>query len=210
MKPFLALETLNMNQTLDPLIEKLAIHDVVQSWALYRDTGDWEGLRSTVHDNAHMTATWFDGSFKDFILAVEQSWRKGSSSQHCLGGTVSAIRGCKAIAQTRMSIMVRGQIEGLEVDITCTGRFYDRVEKRGEHWKILKRNVIYEKDRLDLVDPSATLKLDTLRLNQFPQGYQHLAYLQSLHGANVSTQLATSRGPALDQLISEAQAWLNS
>jgi hypothetical protein len=199
-----------MNALSEIFLEKLAIHDVVQSWALYRDTGDWVGLKSTVHSDANMTATWFDGSFNDFIVAVQDSWRKGSSSQHFLGGTVSTIQGHKAIAQTRMSIMVRGQIEGLEVDITCTGRFYDRVEKRDGQWKILKRNVIYEKDRMDLVDPSATLKLDTLRLNQFPEGYQHLAYLQSLHGANVSTELATARGAALEKLTREAQAWLNA
>jgi hypothetical protein len=199
-----------MNQSNDIFLEKLAIHDVVQSWALYRDTGDWDGLKSTVHPDAHMTATWFDGSFTDFILAVQDSWRKGSSSQHFLGGTISSIQGHKAIAQTRMSIMVRGQLQGLDVDITCTGRFYDRVEKRDGHWRILKRNVIYEKDRMDLVDPSATLKLDTLRLNQFPEGYQHLAYLQSSHGANVSTELATSRGAALEKLILEGQTWLNA
>ena len=199
-----------MNQSSNIFLEKLAIHDVVQSWALYRDTGDWEGLKSTVHPDAHMTATWFDGSFTDFILAVQDSWRKGSSSQHFLGGTVSSIRGHKAIAQTRMSIMVRGQLQGLDVDITCTGRFYDRVEKRDGNWRILKRNVIYEKDRMDLVDPSASLKLDTLRLNQFPEGYQHLAYLQSSHGANVSAELATSHGPALEKLILEGQTWLNA
>ena len=74
-----------MNLPSDIFLEKLAIHDVVQSWALYRDTGDWAGLKSTVHPDAHMTATWFDGSFTDFILAVQDSWRKGSSSQHfCL------------------------------------------------------------------------------------------------------------------------------
>lgn len=199
-----------MSQSTELFLEKLAIHDVVQSWALYRDTGDWEGLKGTVHHDARMTATWFDGTFSDFILAAQDSWRKGSSSQHFLGGTVSTLRGPKAIAQTRMSIMVRGQLQGLEVDVTCTGRFYDRVEKREGQWRILKRNVIYEKDRMDLVDPSASLKLDTLKLNQFPDGYRHLAYLQSSHGANVSTELASSRGPALEKLILEGQTWLNT
>jgi len=191
-------------------LEKLSIYEVVQSWALYRDTGDWEGLRSTVHSDAHMTATWFDGSFEDFITAVQASWRKGSKSQHFLGGTVAQINGNKAIAQTRMSIMVRGALDNQVVDITCTGRFYDRVEKRDGKWKILKRNVIYEKDRMDLLDPSAQLTLDPHRLNKYPEGYQHLAYLQSTHGADVSVHLATGSGPALDTLVLEAQEWLNT
>jgi len=191
-------------------LEKLSIYDVVQSWALYRDTGDWEGLRSTVHPDANMTATWFDGSFEDFITAVQASWRKGSKSQHFLGGTVAQINANKAIAQTRMSIMVRGRLDNQEVDITCTGRFYDRVEKRDGKWKILKRNVIYEKDRMDLLDPSARLTLDPHRLNQYPEGYQHLAYLQSTHGAVVSPDLATGSGPALDALVLQAHEWLNA
>jgi hypothetical protein len=190
-------------------LEKLSIIDVVQSWALYRDTGDWDGLRSTVHPDAHMTATWFDGSFEEFITSVQASWRKGSKSQHFLGGSVAQIKANKAIAQTRMAIMVRGSIDNQVVDITCTGRFYDRVEKRDGKWKILKRNVIYEKDRMDLLDPSARLTLDPSRLQQFPEGYQHLAYLQSSQGAQVSPHLATASGPALEALISQAQAWLN-
>jgi len=191
-------------------LEKLSIIDVVQSWALYRDTGDWDGLRSTVHPDAQMTATWFDGSFEEFIAACQASWRKGSKSQHFLGGSVAQIKGSKAIAQTRMSIMVRGTVDNQLVDITCTGRFYDRVEKRDGKWKILKRNVIYEKDRIDLLDPSASLSLDHNRLQRFPEGYQHLAYMQSAQGANVSPHLATGSGPALDALISEGQAWLNA
>ena len=123
---------------------------------------------------------------------------------------MAQINANKAIAQTRMSIMVRGRLDNQEVDITCTGRFYDRVEKRDGKWKILKRNVIYEKDRMDLLDPSARLTLDPHRLNQYPEGYQHLAYLQSTHGAVVSPDLATGSGPALDALVLQAHEWLNA
>ena len=196
--------------TSNALLDKLALHDVVQSWALYRDTGDWEGLQSTLHPSAHMTATWFDGPFTDFILAVKASWRKGSSSQHFLGGTVSQIVGDKAIAQTRMTIMVRGALQGHEVDVSCVGRFYDRVVKNDGQWKILKRNVIYEKDRMDLVNPGTLLELDAQKLAQFPEGYRHLAYLQSSHGAQVSPHLATSQGEGFDRLVQEAQAWIHS
>ncbi len=191
-------------------LDKLALYDAVQSWALYRDTGDWEGLKSTLHPNAHMTATWFDGPFTDFILAVQASWRKGSKSQHFLGGTVAQISGDKAIAQTRMTIMVRGALEGHEVDVSCVGRFYDRVVKVHGDWKILKRNVIYEKDRMDLVKPGALLELDPKNLALFPEGYRHLAYLQTSHGAQVSPHLATASGEAFDRLVQEAQAWIHS
>ena len=44
------------------------------------------------------------------------------------------------------------------------------------------RQPIYEKDRLDPVDPATTLKLDPTLLTQFPEGYRHLAYVQTRIG----------------------------
>ena len=40
------------------------------------------------------------------------------------------------------------------------------------------RQPIYEKDRMDPVDPAARLELDPALLARFPEGYRHLAYLQ--------------------------------
>ncbi len=67
----------------------------------------------------------------------------------------------------------------MTVDVVCTGRFYDFFEKRGGKWGIVRRQPIYEKDRMDPVDPSAQLKLDPELLGSFPEGYRHLAYLQT-------------------------------
>ena len=71
------------------LQDQLAISALVQNWALARDTGDWGKLRATAHPGAAMTTTWFDGRFEDFVESCEASWRKGSRSQHFLGGTIT-------------------------------------------------------------------------------------------------------------------------
>lgn len=188
--------------------DQLEIGALAQNWALARDTGDWEKLRATVHPDAVMTTTWFDGPFDDFIEECQASWRKGSRSQHFLGGTSAEIAGERALAQTRMSIMVRSTLDGVEVDAVCYGRFFDRVEKREGVWRIAKRSVIYEKDRLDPVDPGATIALDPVLLKRFPEGYRHLAYLQTRNGARVNPNLPTARGDALDKLLHDARAWL--
>lgn len=190
------------------LTDRQAISEVVQSWALYRDSGDWDGLRSTVHPDATMTATWFEGLFDAFIEAAQASWRRGSRSQHFLGGTIVQIVGTRAIAQTRMAIMVRGVLDGVEVDVNCVGRFYDRVERRDGQWRIAKRAVVYEKDRMDPVNPDLNLNLDATVLQSFPDGYRHLAYLQTKSGATVNPHLATAKGEALDKMVAAAKAWL--
>src|SRR6266702_4802835 len=176
--------------------------------AFARDSGDWEKLRATAHPDATMTTTWFDGGFDDFIESCQASWSKGSRSQHFLGGTVAEINGTRALAQTRMAIMVRSALDGVEVDAACYGRFFDRVEKRDGAWRIAKRSVIYEKDRIDPVDPGTVISLDLALLRRFPEGYRHLAYLQTKNGAQVNPNLPTARGEALDKLLREAQAWL--
>jgi hypothetical protein len=192
------------------LLEKLTITEVVQSWAMYRDMGDWERLRSTVHVDATMTATWYNGSFDGFIEAIQASWRKGSRSQHFVGSTVVDLQGTKAVAQTRMSILVRGKLDDQAVDVTSVGRFFDRVEKRQGVWRIAKRCVIYEKDRMDPVSPQALISLEPALLEKFPEGYRHLAYLQTKAGGEVNPNLPTASGPALDQLLTQADAWLHA
>jgi len=190
------------------LQDQLAISALMQDWALARDTGDWESLRATAHAGAQMTTTWFDGGFDDFVESCRASWDKGSRSQHFLGGTAAEIRGARAIAQTRMSINVRSRLDGVEVDAVCSGRFFDRVEKREGVWRISRRSVIYEKDRIDPVDPNARISLEAELLARFPEGYRHLAYLQTKNGARVNPNLPTARGEALEKLVAEAKAWL--
>lgn len=192
------------------LLERLEIAELVQSWALYRDAGDWDKLKDTVHADGIMTATWFQGSFEAFISAMQDAWRKGSSSQHFQGGTVVEVLGTKAIAQTRMAILVRGKLEDVSVDVNCLGIFYDRVEKRDGQWRIAKRNVIYDKDTLTPVHAGDVIQLSSERLLRFPEGYRHLAYLQSFNGGNVNPELPTARSEASIKLKLETQQWLRS
>ena len=190
------------------LSERLEITELVQSWALYRDSGDWDKLRQTVHADGTMTATWFHGTFEAFISAIQDAWRKGSSSQHFQGGTVVEVLGTKAIAQTRMAILVRGKLGDVSVDVNCLGVFYDRVEKRNGQWRIAKRNVIYDKDTLTPVHAGDAIQLSSERLLRFPEGYRHLAYLQSFNGGNVNPELPTARSEASIKLKLETPQWL--
>jgi hypothetical protein len=49
------------------LEDRLAIAEVVQNWAIWRDAGDWERLRTAWHDDGWMSATWFQGPAAKFI-----------------------------------------------------------------------------------------------------------------------------------------------
>ena len=115
---------------------------------------------------------------------------------HFLGGTTVDVKRNRAIAQTKMTISQRGPVEGVICDVVCTGRFYDFLEKRKGRWGIVLRQPIYEKDRLDPVEPNGTIKLDQKLLASFPEGYRHLAYLQARIGYKVKTDMPGLDGPA--------------
>ncbi len=185
-----------------------AIRELVQNWALWRDAGDWERFATVWHDDGWMTATWFQGSAAKFIEVTKTGFDRGVSILHFLGGTTSDVAGTRAIAQTKMTINQRAQVDGVEVDVVCTGRFYDFIEKRQGRWGIVRRQPIYEKDRLDPVDPSVRLTLDPGRLAEFPEGYRHLGYLQSKNGYTVKKGLPGLRGDAVQTLYAVGKALL--
>jgi hypothetical protein len=189
--------------------DKLDILEVIQNWAIWRDTGDWTNLRSTFHRDGTMTATWFSGTADDFIAGAKAGWARGSKSGHFIGGSAIRVNGRKAIAETRIILMVRDMLDDVEVDVTCYGRFYDRFVKESS-WTILRRGVIYEKDRIDPVQPGAALTLDEGVLGRFPEGYRHVAYVQSKRGMQVATDRPTPRSPELERLYREANDWLQS
>jgi hypothetical protein len=156
-----------------------------------------------------MTATWFQGPAADFIKARRAGFERGVSIIHFLGGTTCDIQGTRAIAQTKMTINQRAAVDGVIVDAVCTGRFYDFFAKRSARWGICRRQPIYEKDRLDVVTPGATLELDGELLGRFPEGYRHLAYLQTKAGFDVRLGLPGLRGPEVETLYAEGRAWLD-
>ena len=188
--------------------DKLAIRELVENWVLYRDAGDWERFGTVWHPDGWMTATWFQGPAIDFIEASRKLYDEGGNILHTLGGWACDIAGNRCISQVKMTINQRAPLDGVLVDVMCFGRFYDFFEKRNGRWGIVRRQPIYEKDRLDPVDPSEVLQLAPELLSRFPEGYRHLAYLQSKNGFIVKGDLPGLRGPVIEKVYAEGKAWL--
>ncbi len=191
------------------LNDKLAIAEVVNNWAIWRDAGDWDRFRTVWHADGWMTATWFQGPAEKFIEVSRAGFEKGVSILHFLGGSSVDVKGDRAIAQTKMTISQRGALDGVTVDVVCTGRFYDFFAKRDGRWAIVRRQPIYEKDRMDPVDPAAKLALDAALLARVPEGYRHLAYLQTKLGFNIKLDLPQLKGGIVEALYAHGRAWLD-
>lgn len=188
--------------------DKAEIRQIVENWVLFRDAGDWEAFATVWHEDGWMSATWFQGTASSFIEASRAGFEAGTNILHFLGGHTAEVGGRRAVAQTKMTIQQRGSVDEVLVDVTCTGRFYDFLEKRKGRWGIVRRQPIYEKDRMDPVDPSASPLLDAGLLERFPVGYRHLAYLQEKSGHRVRNGLPGLVGPEVRLLYREGRKWL--
>jgi hypothetical protein len=190
--------------------DRQLIRDLVENWALWRDAGDWERFATVWHDDGFMMATWFQGPAADFIRVSREGFERGVSILHFLGGTTIDLAGDRAIAQTKMTISQRADVHGVACDVVCTGRFYDFLQRRREvpGWGIVLRQPIYEKDRMDPIDPGATLTLDPELLARFPAGYRHLAYVQTGLGFEVKRDMPELTGSEVERLYRRGARWL--
>lgn len=188
--------------------ERLEIRNLLENWVVWRDAALWEKFRGVWHADGRMMATWFQGTADEFIAVSRSGFERGVRILHFLGGSSIEINDTRAVAQTKMTISQRAPVEGVECDVVCTGRFYDFLEKREGKWGIVLRQPIYEKDRIDPVDPQLAPKLDRSVLEGFPIGYRHLAYLQAGIGYDVKKDMPGLVGEAVEKLYARGQNWL--
>ncbi len=108
-----------------------------------------------------------------------------------------------------MTISQRAPVHGVECDVVCTGRFYDFLEKRERRWGIVLRQPIYEKDRLDPVDPAATVALDRDAARPVPG--RATATSPTCRRRSATTSSATCRAwsaRAVERLYRRGAEWL--
>jgi hypothetical protein len=188
--------------------DELEIRALVEAWAIHRDALAWDRFRAVWHEDGRMMATWWQGPYEDFIRVSIEGFERGVRILHFLGGSAIDVAGDRAIAQTKMTISQRAEVEGVLCDVVCTGRFYDFFERRDGRWGLVLRQPIYEKDRLDAVVPGTNPRLDQAVLERFPEGYRHLAYLQDGIGYPVKRDMPGLVGPEVEALYADGATWL--
>lgn len=192
------------------ITDRLQIRDMIENWAVWRDALDWERFRDVWHEGGRMQATWWQGPFEEFIRVSQEGFERGVRILHFLGGSSIDLAGDRAIAQTKMTITQRVTVDGVLCDVVCTGRFYDFIELRYGRWGIVLRQPIYEQDRMTPVSPTATVpELDPEILARFPEGYRHLAYVQTLVGYDVKRDMPGLIGPEVEELYKQGRSWLS-
>ncbi|HEX2217094.1 MAG TPA: nuclear transport factor 2 family protein, partial [Xanthobacteraceae bacterium] len=67
--------------------DRRLIRELIENWVLWRDARLWDRFRTVWHNNGVMNATWFQGSFEEFIRVSQQGFDRGVRILHFLGGS---------------------------------------------------------------------------------------------------------------------------
>jgi hypothetical protein len=158
--------------------DKIACAEVIQAWGFARDQGRWDDLAAIFHPGGEIAVSWFRGPYTDFVAHCARNYGRGSSAKHLLWPARVTVNGTRATSETNVAILVRQTIDGTEVDLTSYGRFLDRLEKRDGAWRIVERATLYEKDRLDPVEPSEKFAAMMSKSDaaKYPAQYRYMAY----------------------------------
>src|ERR1700736_1240761 len=71
----------------EELIDRLAIRDLLENSAVWRDAADWERFSTVWHEGGRMMTTWFQGTGDEFIKVSRERFNRGVRIQHFLGGS---------------------------------------------------------------------------------------------------------------------------
>jgi hypothetical protein len=100
-------------------------------------------------------------------------------------------------------------IDGVEVDSIMYCRFFSRLIRTEQRWRLASFDGIYHKDQIWTVDPSQVLPLDYSQLAGFRPSYRVWAYMLRRTGYEVGMdELGDDRPDLLEPFFAAAQAWL--
>ena len=192
--------------------DKFAIAELIQAWGVFRDQGKWPELRGTFTPDGHISISWFRGPFEQFVERCRASFAAGHNwSRHHLFAPAVKLDKDRAVAETPVIIRVRQKFNGVEVDLTSCSRFLDRLERHGGTWLIAERAAIYERDRLDPVEPSPDFDalFKAAETSHYPEQYRYMAFrLAHAQGRTLAPIVYRDGGPETADIYARFSAWL--
>lgn len=138
--------------TLETLLARQEIADVIYRYARGIDRRDLDLVRSCYHPDAYDDHGAFKGTVDEFLAAAMPFLSRWTATQHFMGNMLIEVEGAAARAETyAVAYHRREDAEGNGKDDVMGIRYVDRFENRGSGWKIAYRVVSMEWRRIDPV-----------------------------------------------------------
>jgi SnoaL-like protein len=190
--------------------DKLACAEVIQTWGFCRDQSRWSELLDTFTPDGTITVSWFSGPFTQFVERCKAAVGAGQHSKHHIWPSIIRVNDDRATAETSIVIHVRQAISGAPIDISSHARFLDRLERRGGRWAIRERVAIYERDRLDPVEPSPAFEalFEDTDFASYPEQYRYMAARLKAAGRALAPVIHRDGAPETAELYARYADWL--
>ena len=186
----------------------IAVSHLIYFERHWRDTGQWDKMRSAYHPESVVRVAWFHGNGFEFVEASKGIHRAGQS-KHRLSPTLVRLNGDRSLAETDAVIETRTRFGDMEVDTAAHCRLFSRVRRDEGVWRLASLDVIYEKDMIAPVNPSDQLTIDREELQSYRPSYRFLCYTLQSIGRKIDPTLPGDDRPDLvAALYTEAEDWL--
>jgi SnoaL-like protein len=204
--PTIAIDQRRLAETLD----KLQIAEIVRLERFWRDRGEWDKLASAFTEDSKVKTTWFDGSGKEFAEASRvMAEERGRASIHLITPTEIRVDGDRALSESMGEIHNRAVLEGVEVDTLMYCRFFSRLRRTPDGWKLMSFDGIYTKDQIVPVNPADALPFDFAELGDLRPSYRVWSYMISRRGYDIGLEeRADDRPDLLAPFYAAAEHWL--
>jgi hypothetical protein len=193
------------------LVDREEIIDLIRMERYLRDHARWGELGDCYVEESRVKTTWFEGTGRAFAEASrEMAEGRGRQSRHLITPTSIRIRGNRSLVDSYGEIHNRTVLDGVEVDTLQYCRFFSRVARTGEGWRLVSFDGIYGKDQISPVDPSQRLPLDFSKLEGLRPSYRIWAFMLRRTGYEVGLDELGDDGPdLLAEFYAAADAWLS-
>lgn len=194
------------------LLNEHAISKVVSDWGYARDGEDWDALKACFHSDATVEIMWISGSARAFIESFRNRppQKPGEHTRHQVGTPRIRMRGDRAVSECPLTLFSRVLVDDLPFDFTAWARFFDLFEKRGGAWRIFRRTAIYEKDRMDPVQPEKVPSsfYESMRLENYPPECRFMCFRHMKQGRGAAPRIITAGSPEERARREAGERWL--
>jgi hypothetical protein len=201
------------DKQLNQMEDEHQINHLLIRWGHARDCDDWETLAECFHDDATIHISWISGPAREFIAlsrARAESRMPGNHTKHLISGSWIMVNQDRAFSRCHGNLYIRINLDNHKFDLQSWIRFFDLLEKRNNIWRIVKRTAVYEKDRMDPVDPRGIPDnfFADMDLSAFPESTKFLYYTLQRRGISPSTDIISVYSDKERVLREECEAWI--
>jgi hypothetical protein len=189
--------------------DRQAIADLVRMERFHRDRRRWDELADDYIEHSRVKTTWFEGTGREFAAASREMAQRGRESIHLITPTEIRIDGDRALSESHAQIHNRSVVHDVEVDMVQYCRFFSRVVRTPDGWRLASFDGIYHKDTIIPVNPGDSVPIDWVALRRLRPSYRIWAYAISLKGYEIGQdELGDDRPDLLEPFYAAAERWL--